>query len=323
MLIDPQGREFKYLRLSVTDLCNYKCNYCLPDGFGCETKPHKLNLNQIEAIVASFARNGIEKVRITGGEPTLHRDLVEIIRLIKQVPGIKKVALTTNGYRMAKFLPLWKNAGLDAINISCDSLDPRMFSAIVGRDALSQLLADLDLAILLGFKQLKVNTILLKQFNGNQISELIAWAKSKPITLRFIELMQTLDNKAYFEANHFSSDSVVELLNSQNWQEVQKDVAAGPAREFSHSAYPGRIGVIAPYSKDFCTTCNRLRVSSQGKLHLCLFGDGGYDLLPHINEDDHKELDDAIATYLGYKTPSHSLHDGLSGTTSHLAMIGG
>ncbi|RQW61860.1 GTP 3',8-cyclase MoaA [Vibrio viridaestus] len=323
MLIDPQGREFRYLRLSITDLCNYKCNYCLPDGYDCSSKPNRLNLSQIESIVSSFARNGIKKVRITGGEPTLHRELTDIIRLLKSIPGIEKVALTTNGHRMSAQLQSWKNAGLDAINLSCDSLDPRMFAAIVGRDALADLLQGLDKAIELGFHDIKVNTILLKQFNASQINDLIAWASNKPITLRFIELMQTLDNKEYFAANHFSSDNVVQRLLNSGWSERIRSLTAGPAREFTHPQYIGSVGVIAPYSKDFCQSCNRLRVSSQGKLHLCLFGEEGYDLRPYISNDDPSLLDNAIAEFLGYKKDSHFLHSGNSGHTSHLAMIGG
>ncbi len=323
MLIDPQGREFRYLRLSITDLCNYRCNYCLPDGYDCSTKPNRLSLSQIESIVSSFARHGISKVRITGGEPTLHRELVEIIRLLKSVPGIEKVALTTNGHRMPASLAKWKEAGLDALNISCDSLDPRMFQAIVGRDSLKEILEGIDKAIELGFSSVKVNTTLLKQYNLPQVQELIDWARNKPITLRFIELMQTLDNGAYFDANHTSTDHIVDSLVDQGWHEKKRSLVSGPAREFSHPSYIGKVGVIAPYSKDFCRSCNRLRVSSQGKLHLCLFGEEGYDLLPYIDNQDVSKLDQAVAAFLGYKTDSHSLHQGNSGLTSHLAMIGG
>jgi len=323
MLIDSQGREFRYLRLSITDLCNYRCNYCLPDGYDCSVKPHRLDLSHIESIVTSFARNGIKKVRITGGEPTLHKDHIKIIQRMKLVPGIEKVALTTNGQRMSSFLHDWKAAGLDAINISCDSLDPRMFAAIVGRDSLGSLLTDIDQAIDIGFNDIKVNTILLKQHNATQINDLIEWAQNKPITLRFIELMQTLDNQEYFNANHMSSDSVIDTLLRNGWYERSRSRMAGPAKEFCHPSYPGSVGVIAPYSKDFCKSCNRLRVSSQGKLHLCLFGEEGHDLLPYIDESNPEKLDDAISDFLGYKVDSHLLHDGNSGHTSHLAMIGG
>ena len=323
MLLDPQGRSFSYLRLSITDLCNYRCNYCLPDGFKCDHKAHYLSLDEIAALVQSFARHGITKVRITGGEPALRRDVSEIIKLIKNTPGIEKVAMTTNGYQLSRHIKNWHAAGLDAINISCDSLDPRMMQAIIGRNNLDAILQGIDDAISIGIKQVKVNTVLLKQFNYQQLNQLIDWAKSKPLTLRFIELMQTGDNKDYFNANHVSADEVGKSLILEGWVESLRAKNAGPAREFAHPSALGKIGFIAPYSKDFCNTCNRLRVSSQGKLHLCLFGDTGYELRPFMNSDDPAILDNAISQFLTHKADSHFLHQGYSGATSDLAMLGG
>ena len=323
MLLDPQGRSFSYLRLSITDLCNYRCNYCLPDGFQCDHKAHYLSLDEIASLVQSFARHGITKVRITGGEPALRRDVSEIIKLIKSTPGIEKVAMTTNGYQLSRNIRNWQAAGLDAINVSCDSLDPRMMQAIIGRNNLDAILQGIDDAISIGIKQVKVNTVLLKQFNYQQLSQLIDWAKSKPLTLRFIELMQTGDNKDYFNANHVSADKVGKNLISGGWVESLRGKNAGPAREFSHPSAIGKIGFIAPYSKDFCNSCNRLRVSSQGKLHLCLFGDTGYELRPFMNSDDPTILDNAISQFLTHKVDSHFLHKGYSGATSDLAMLGG
>ena len=169
MLLDPQGRDFSYLRLSITDLCNYRCNYCLPDGFKCDDKAHYLSLPEIAALVQSFARQGITKVRITGGEPALRRDVSEVIALIKNTPGIEKVAITTNGYQLSRHIKSWQSAGLDAINVSCDSLDPRMMQAIIGRNNLAAILQGIDDAIATGIKQVKVNTVLLKQYNYSTI----------------------------------------------------------------------------------------------------------------------------------------------------------
>lgn len=323
MLLDPQGRSFSYLRLSITDLCNYRCNYCLPDGFKCDHKAHYLSLDEIAAIVKSFARHGVNKVRITGGEPALRRDLSEIIELVKNTPGIDKVALTTNGYQLSRHIKSWQSAGLDTINVSCDSLDPRMMQAIIGRNNLDAILQGIDDAISIGIKQVKVNTVLLKQYNYQQLEQLINWAKHKPLTLRFIELMQTADNGDYFNANHVSAEEVGRDLLSAGWVETLRAKNAGPAREFSHSQAIGKVGFIAPYSKDFCATCNRLRVSSQGKLHLCLFGDTGYGLRPFIDANNEQHLDDAISQFLTHKTGSHFLHQGYSGATTDLAMLGG
>ncbi|WP_105254329.1 GTP 3',8-cyclase MoaA [Pseudoalteromonas sp. T1lg75] len=323
MLQDPQGRTFSYLRLSITDLCNYRCNYCLPDGFECEGKAHSLSLDNIAILAESFARNGIRKIRLTGGEPALRRDLSDIIAVLKQTPGIEKVALTTNGYQLSRHLSAWQQAGLDAINISCDSLDPRMLKAIIGRDALDDLLSGIDQAIESGIASVKVNTVLLRQYNYAQLDELVAWAAEKPLTLRFIELMQTADNGDYFRANHVSAEHVAHHLHSKGWVETLRERSAGPAREFSHPNKVGKVGFIAPYSKDFCKSCNRLRISSQAKLHLCLFGDAGYDLRPYLHADKQALLDQQVAALLTHKPDAHHLHGGNSGATKHLAMIGG
>lgn len=323
MFQDAHGREFSYLRLSITDLCNYRCNYCLPNGYQCDVKHPHLSLDEIGILIAAFARNGIEKVRITGGEPSLRRDLVDIIKLIKNTPGIKKVALTTNAHKLDRHVASWAEAGLDALNVSCDSLDSRMLKAIIGRDNLQELLAGLAIAQSSSIKTIKINTVLLKQYNYQQIDELIAWVKDKPISLRFIELMQTLDNKAYFLQNHVSAQTVATRLIESGWQALERAKSAGPAQEFSHPEWLGKIGFIAPYSKDFCNTCNRLRISSQGKLHLCLFGDHGHDLRPLLTHERQDELDNCIQALLNDKPVSHMLHQGVSGRTTDLAMLGG
>ncbi len=323
MLQDAHGREFSYLRLSITDVCNYRCNYCLPDGYQCESKQQHLSLDEIKTLVSAFARNGIEKVRITGGEPSLRRDLCDIITVIKNTPGIKKVALTTNAHQLDRHVKAWANAGLDALNVSCDSLDGRMLKAIIGRNNLTELLNGLAIAQTTTISSIKINTVLLKQYNYAQIQDLIAWVKDKPISLRFIELMQTLDNKVYFEKNHVSAQHVADKLTAEGWQAIQRSKSAGPAKEFYHPDSLGKVGFIAPYSKDFCQSCNRLRISSLGKLHLCLFGEAGHDLRPLLTKDKQHQLDACIDALLNDKPLSHFLHQGISGCTSDLAMLGG
>lgn len=320
---DPFGRTFKYLRLSVTDLCNYRCNYCLPEGFGCESKAHSLSIDQIHTLVTAFAQNGIEKVRITGGEPALRRDLPDVISAIKSVKGIDTVALTTNGHQLQRNVQSWADAGLDAINISCDSLDPRLFNAIVGRNKLSELLQGIDATLNTAIAKVKVNTVLLKQYNLHQLDDLINWASDTRMSLRFIELMQTGDNGDYFKENHVSCDVIEQQLLATGWLEQQKADTAGPAREFAHPLKKGKVGFIAPYSKDFCKTCNRLRVSSLGKLHLCLFGDGGHDLSDYLTRNDSQGLAEYLPSLLGAKPLAHRLHQHNSGSTAHLASIGG
>jgi len=322
MLQDAFGRQFSYLRLSITDLCNYRCNYCLPDGMPCADYS-SLSLDHIGHIAAAFAAMGIEKIRITGGEPSVRKDLPQIIRLLKETPGIKSVVMTTNGHKMSKYLDSWADAGLDALNISCDSLDPRVFDAITGRDELDKLLEAIKLAQISAIKTIKINTVLLKQYNLTDLHKLIDWVKDSDLTLRFIELMETGDNADYFASNHVSAETVQKLLMQTGWQQTIRDKAAGPAKEFKHADYQGKIGFIAPYSKDFCDSCNRLRVSSSGKLHLCLFGDSGYDLTPMLVPGKEIELQNYLSEVLQTKPISHFLQEHNTGSTAQLAMLGG
>lgn len=322
-LKDSHGRRFTYLRLSITDVCNFSCNYCLPDGYQCTDKTEPLTVDEIRQLAATFAKLGTRKIRITGGEPSVRRDLPEIIRVVANTPGINEVAITTNGYRLPEFLPAWIDAGLTKLNVSIDSLDPRQFQAITGHDRLQDLLKGLELARELGFNNIKVNAVLMREHNADQLPQFLNWLRDTPISLRFIELMQTGENKDFFDANHVSGEDIKRQLISQGWQPALRKADDGPAEEFWHSDYVGRIGLIMPYSKDFCSTCNRLRISSVGKLHLCLFGEHGYDLRPLLKEKNNDTLSAYIRASLGDKEATHFLHDGQSGAISHFAMIGG
>jgi len=320
-LQDAFGRRFTYLRLSITDVCNFRCNYCLPDGYQCNDDSSPLDLDEIARIAHIFARLGTRKIRITGGEPSVRRDLVEIIRILKQTPGIEQVAITTNGWKLPQFLPQWLEAGLDSLNVSIDSLDPRQFQAITGHDRLSDLLTGIEQAQQAGFERIKVNAVLMREHNSDQLPVFLDWLRQTPVTLRFIELMQTGSNQAFFDANHLSGADIRDQLLAQGWQAQTRTVTDGPASEYWHPEYQGKIGLIMPYSPDFCASCNRLRVSAQGKLHLCLFGDEGYDLRPHLNSTAASEA--FIQGCLKEKKISHFLHDGHTGQNQGFAGIGG
>ncbi len=323
MLSDNFGRRFTYLRLSITDVCNFSCTYCLPDGYQCEQPRDFLSLAEIKRLTKAFAALGTEKIRITGGEPSLRKDLPDIINLCKHTPGIKKVAITSNGFKLPQHIPQWLDAGLDAINISIDSLDPRQFKAITGHDKLNTILKGIDMGLADGRANLKVNTVLMREHSGKDIQSYLDWIKDTPITLRFIELMQTGDNKAFFDAQHVQGSRIKQNLILDGWLPVIQHKSAGPAQEFYHPDYQGKIGLIMPYSKDFCHTCNRLRVSSSGKLHLCLFGEQGLSLREQLQDDDITPLKTKIVALLADKKASHYLHEKLTGATKHLAMLGG
>jgi cyclic pyranopterin phosphate synthase len=322
-LQDTFGRKFKYLRLSITELCNFRCNYCLPNGNDCDTPKTGLSIGEIDTLVKAFAQLGTTKIRITGGEPALRKDLCDIIALCKQTPGIEKVALTTNAFRLNKDALRYKEAGLDALNVSADSLDPRMFAAITGKQKLEDILEGVDAAIQAGIKTVKFNTVMLKQFNYKELGTFFEYLKQHPVTWRFIELMQTGDNQAFFSQNHVAGSSIKELLLNQGWERIIRGKDAGPAEEFRHSDYLGNIGLIMPYSKDFCDTCNRLRVSSQGKLHLCLFAEEGQNILPYLEAGNVDATVQAICGHVKDKKATHNLQQGFTGATKQLAMLGG
>lgn len=325
MLHDAHGREFSYLRLSVTDVCNFRCNYCLPDGYECDkdAAQQPLTLSEIEQLVTLFAQKGIRKVRITGGEPSLRKDLPAIIKMVKNIAGIEKVALTTNGYKLTEKIQSYVDAGLDALNVSIDSLDPAVFHMITGHNRLKEIMAGLDKALALGLKTLKVNAVLLKSYNFNEFERFLNWIKDTPISLRFIELMETSDNREYFHANHVSGEEIQQRLEKSGWMQKIRAQNAGPAMEYQHADYQGSIGLIMPYSKDFCSTCNRLRISSLGKLHLCLFGEGGLDLRPYLAPGQEQLLSQVVDKGLQTKPETHYLQSNNTGTTRHLAMLGG
>ncbi|WP_341937457.1 GTP 3',8-cyclase MoaA [Marinimicrobium sp. C2-29] len=325
MLTDSFDRRFSYLRLSVTEVCNFRCDYCLPEGTDCgpEARAQDLTLDEIRRLVTAFARLGMRKVRITGGEPSLRKDLTDIIAVCKQTPGIETVALTTNGYRMAKDIDDWMAAGLDAVNVSIDSLNHAKFEMITGHNKLQKILQGLDRAAELGLPSIKVNSVLMKHYNDDALDDFLDFVKKRPITLRMIELMQTGDNAEFFDRHHLSGDKVIERMRTQGWQERLRGRDSGPAREFWHPDYAGGIGMIMPYSKDFCATCNRLRVSSQGQLFLCLFVDEHQSLRHLLQSDDPEPVMAFLQEAIKGKDYSHHLHEQNAGATKHLAMIGG
>lgn len=323
---DSFHRKFYYLRLSVTDVCNFKCTYCLPDGYkpAEKQKPSFLSLEEIKRVTAAFAECGTTKVRITGGEPSLRRDFTDIIHTVASQPGINKVAMTTNGYRMAKHAQEWRDAGLTNINVSVDSLDPKMFYQITGENMFHQVMSGIDAAFDAGFEQVKINTVLLKDLNSQELPKFLNWIKSRPIQLRFIELMQTGEMDELFNRHHVSGVSIRNYLIANGWVLKVRHKNDGPAQVYCHPDYQGEIGLIMPYEKNFCQSCNRLRVSAKGKLHLCLFGEHGVDLRDLLESDGQRSaLIDRIQNGLQEKAVSHFLDAGETGMTPHLASIGG
>ncbi|WP_303011559.1 GTP 3',8-cyclase MoaA [Rodentibacter pneumotropicus] len=324
-LVDAFQRTYYYLRLSITDQCNFRCNYCLPNGYQPETnKPSFLTLSEITRVAQAFANMGTRKIRLTGGEPTLRKDFLAITENIAQIQGINQVALTTNGYRMLKDVDAWKRAGITSINVSVDSLDPKMFHQITGINKFEDVIRGIERAFEVGYEKIKVNSVLMKNLNDIEFNQFLDWVKYRPIQMRFIELMQTGEMDHFFHRYHLSGQILADKLIAQGWKQQQKTLTDGPAKVFNHPNYKGEIGLIMPYEKNFCASCNRLRVSSKGKLHLCLFGEEGIELRDLLQSDEHQTLLQArILAALQGKREYHYLHQGDSGIRNHLASIGG
>jgi cyclic pyranopterin phosphate synthase len=328
ILKDSFGRKFPYIRLSISDVCNFKCGYCLPDGYKIDRSDNRkfLKIEEIGRLAKALSELGVSKIRLTGGEPTVRKDFFEIIKIIKENSGIKKTVMTTNGYRLDKIADDIKNSGLDGINISIDSLNADTFKKITGHDRLEEILKGIKNLQKLNFKNIKINAVLLKGVNDSE-KDFDDWAqflKNNEIDFRYIELMQTGDNIDYFNNYHVPAKKFTDYLNNNNWiiQTFGKD--AGPSKNYLNPKFKGKFGVIAPYSKDFCKSCNRLRITAKGDLRLCLFGNTGINIRHLMQKDSQiEELKDLILKQLNFKKESHYLEIGDTGLTKNLSTTGG
>lgn len=323
-LTDSFGRRFQYLRLSLTEKCNFRCTYCLPQGYQCRGSSDFLSFDEIQNLTQAFVQLGIKKIRLSGGEPTLRSDIISIIADLKNISQLDTVALTTNGFRLQQLLPDLKSAGLDAINISLDSLNPNTFEFLTGSKSGKNVLHSIDQALKYDFQKIKINAVLLKNINDMEFNSFIQWVQDRPITVRFIELMQTSDNLNFFKQHHVSIEKFRFQLESLGWKKINRKVTSGPADEYEHPNYQGRIGFISPYSKDFCAGCNRLRVSAVGGLRLCLFGQGDFNLRPLLqSKQQMHELKKIICSNLQIKNKGHRLSESICGDVASLSTIGG
>lgn len=322
-LKDSFDRAFRYLRLSVEDACNFRCVYCLPEGYKKTQQAPPLSRDEVGRLLRAFAELGLWKVRLTGGEPTLRQDIVELVETAVATPGVRAVALSTNGHRLRELAPRLKSAGLSSINISVDSLDPGRFEELTGRRLLAEILSGVEDCLSLGLKT-KLNAVLLAGLNDGELGSFLDYARNRPVEVRFIELMRNGATLPIFEQRHLSAKAVLDLLAERGFSEEPRGPADGPARRFSHRDFHGKIGVIAPYSPDFCSTCNRLRVTSRGGLRLCLFAEEDFDLRPLLQEDGQREaLKTRVRELLGRKEPSHYLPEGRYGGAKNFAVMGG
>lgn len=323
-LKDDFGRRFEYLRLSITEVCNFRCTYCLPHGYRPSAAgAAPLSGAEVQQLVMGLAGLGVWKVRLTGGEPTVRRDLVELVERVAAVEGIRRVALSTNGHSLAALAAPLARAGLKQVNVSVDSLEPETFANITGGARLERVLDGVDAAFAAGL-EVKVNAVRLRGWNDGELEAFAAWVHDRPVVVRFIELMRTGENGAFFADRHAPLGDLVERLEAMGFVRRPRAAGDGPAAEFRRPGDLGGLGLIAPTAAHFCESCNRLRVTSAGRLRLCLFGQGGVDLRPWLQPSFSPEaVGLAVRAALAAKPPAHRLAEGVTGDTMNLAAVGG
>jgi len=292
-MLDKLNRKIDYLRISVIDRCNLRCVYCMPEE-GIESIPHDeiLTYDEILRICEIVSELGIRKIKITGGEPLVRKDIVNLIRDIKNIDKIEQVTLTTNGILLHEMLDDLYDAGIDAINISLDTLNKDNFKKITRRDGLEKVLMSIDKAYDLGIR-VKINCLAIRDFNLSELVEIASFAKDREIDVRFIELMPIGFGKKY---NQIDNDEILSILESRfgTFEIVTEKRGNGPAKYYRNQNMKGCIGFISAISHEFCESCNRIRLTSSGFLKLCLHYNKGIDLKGPIrngiSDEDLKKL---------------------------------
>ena len=291
---DQFGRDIHYLRISVTQRCNFHCAYCGAEQPGV----NELTSGQLAVFAAAFARAGITKIRLTGGEPLIREDIAEIAAAVRETAHPETLAVTTNGFLLREKAPALKQAGVDAVNISLDTLDPECFRRMTGRDALSAVLAGLEAALAQGFRRVKVNAVLLRGVNDGDAERLVALARDYPLDVRFIELMPTGDGDEYRKRLIPSGEL---LARFPHLSPVPGE--DGAAEYYAVEGYRGRIGLISPVSKKFCNDCSRIRLLADGQVKPCLGQKETCDLRPFLNDADR--LYEEICSCIYHKPAGH------------------
>ena len=292
-MLDKLNRKIDYLRISVIDRCNLRCVYCMPEE-GIESIPHDeiLTYDEILRICEIVSELGIRKIKITGGEPLVRKDIVNLIRDIKNIDKIEQVTLTTNGILLHEMLDDLYDAGIDAINISLDTLNKDNFKKITRRDGLEKVLMSIDKAYDLGIR-VKINCLAIRDFNLRELVEIASFAKDREIDVRFIELMPIGFGKKYTQIDN---DEILSILESRfgTFEIVTEKRGNGPAKYYRNQNMKGCIGFISAISHEFCESCNRIRLTSSGFLKLCLHYNKGIDLKEPIrngiSDEDLKKL---------------------------------
>ena len=302
-MLDGFGREISYLRLSITERCTLRCTYCRSDEGFCP-RAAELNWSELVRITAAFAALGVKRVRLTGGEPLLRRDLREIIAGIRALPTIEDISLTTNAQMLAEQAAGLKQAGLDRVNISLDSLDQELFYQLCGGD-LAKVLAGIDAALSAGLRPVKINVVLIRGQNDREVDDFINLTIDRPLDVRFIEYMPVGTGNHSRELRINNQDLIAQR---PELQPLPPRNPGQPSQDFQLPGALGRVGFISPLSHKFCSSCNRVRVMSDGRLRTCLGQESEFDLRPALQSGDDALLT-LIQQAVSKKPESHQFED--------------
>lgn len=329
-LIDPYGRTVSYLRVSVTDRCNYRCQYCMSENMNFLPKKDLLTLEELERICSAFIKRGVNKIRLTGGEPLVRRNVMSLIKnLGKQVKigNLKELTLTTNGSQLAKYADQLVEYGVKRINVSLDSLNPEKFELITRWGKLEDVINGLTIAKKAGL-EIKINAVALKNFNDNEIDEMIAWCGQKDYDLTFIETMPMGEINGD-RIDQYLPLSILKDRISKNWTlEESVHKTGGPATYSLIKETGKRIGFITPLTHNFCESCNRVRLTCTGKLFMCLGQNDEKDLLSAIRISEGDDiLMSAIDEAIGRKPKGHDFiidrANAAPAISRHMSVTGG
>lgn len=316
---DSYGREIEYMRISVTDRCNFRCRYCMPEGIEKVPMESILTYEEIVKIAEAASELGISRFKITGGEPLVRKGVPSLISMLKSTEGVEKVTMTTNGALLFRFLPELAVSGLDGINVSLDTLEKQRFRELTGRGDIEEVLSSLDEAKTYGL-DIKLNCVIQRGFNDDEVTDLVRFADKKGLDIRFIELMPIGFGALY---KGITDEEIRQRLSSEfgRVRPYEGKIGNGPASYYSFEGLRIRVGFIGALSEEFCSSCNRIRLDSRGRLRSCLCFDEGVDLRSDIalGKDALKE---AIAEAI-MKKPEHH-HFGKEGCTKdRMISIGG
>jgi cyclic pyranopterin phosphate synthase len=326
-LADAFHRPITYLRISVTDRCNLRCVYCMPEeGLPWIDKREILTYEEIAEIVRAAAKVGVRSIRLTGGEPLIRKDLKRLVAMIAAIPGIEDIALSTNGLLLAEQVQGLVDAGLKRANISLDTLREDRFEAIARRPGLQRVLDGIDAAFAAGLGPIKLNCVVMRGQNDDEVQAFAEMTRDRAVAVRFIEVMPVHENVDGHKSQYISATEILERIRANgDLQPVEGPKGNGPARYYAFDGAAGSVGVISPLSHDYCDTCNRVRLSADGRLKLCLFGDHFIDLRTPVRDRAGEEALIAILRGSMYVKPErHHLDIGQTASAMRaLSEIGG